>query len=33
METMFRDWPTKSIEDEFQTYPKINIEIEKQAWE
>ena len=28
METMLRDWSTKSIEDEFQTYPKINIEIE-----
>ena len=28
---MLRDWSTKSIEDEFQTYPKINIEIEKQA--
>ena len=32
METMLRDWSAKSIEDEFQTYPKINIETEKQAW-
>ena len=32
VETMLRDWSTKSIEDEFQTYPKINTEIEKQAW-
>ena len=31
METKLRDWSTKSIEDEFQTYSKINIEIEKQA--
>ena len=31
METMLRDWSTKSIEDEFQTYPKINIETEKQT--
>ena len=31
METMLRDWSTKSIEDEFQTYPKTNIETEKQT--
>ena len=32
METMLRDWSTKSIEDEFQTYLKINIETEKHTW-
>ena len=31
METKLHNWSTKSIEDEFQTCRKINIEIEKQA--
>ncbi|CAF2546474.1 unnamed protein product [Rotaria sp. Silwood2] len=29
---MLRVWPTKIIEDEFQTFPKINIEQEKEPW-
>ena len=31
LETMLRDWSRKSIDNEFQTYSKTNIEIEKQA--
>ncbi|CAF1550482.1 unnamed protein product, partial [Rotaria sordida] len=32
MDTMLREWSRKTAEDEFQTYPKISVEIEKQAW-
>jgi len=32
MKTMLRDWSRKTIEDEFQTYPKVSVETEKQAW-
>jgi hypothetical protein len=32
MEIMLRDWSKKTIEDEFQTFPKVNVETEKEAW-
>jgi hypothetical protein len=32
MKTMLRHWSTKTIEDEFQTNLKVNVETEKEAW-
>jgi hypothetical protein len=33
METMLlHDWSTKTIENEFQTFPKVNVEREKENW-
>jgi hypothetical protein len=31
METMLRDWSTKTIENEFQTFSKVNVETEKES--
>jgi hypothetical protein len=32
MEIMLHDWSVKSIENEFQTFPKVTVEQEKEAW-
>ena len=32
MKAMLHGWSIKTIDDEYQTFPKVNLEKEKEAW-